>query len=256
MEPIIRIQDLNAWYGSTHSLKGISAEIPTHEVTAIVGPSGCGKTTMLRCLNRLLEETAGTRVSGEVLLNGIDIYGRGVDVTEVRTRVGMLAPKPFPLPMSIYDNVAYGRRIHGLQVLDKGNGRNLDRIVERFLRAAGLWEEVKDRLHTPASGLSTGQQQRLCLARALAVEPEVLLCDEPTSALDPISAQRIEEQLRSIKEETTIVIVTHLLRQARRLADHVVFLWLGELVETGPAAEVFGTPRDPRTRAYLSGNIG
>jgi phosphate transport system ATP-binding protein len=168
----------------------------------------------------------------------------------------MLAPKPFPLPMSIYDNVAYGRRIHGLQVLDKGNGRNLDRIVARYLRAAGLWDEVHDRLHTPASGLSTGQQQRLCLARALAVEPEVLLCDEPTSALDPISAQRIEEQLSSIKEETTIVIVTHLLRQARRLADHVIFLWLGELVETGPAEQVFGAPRDPRTQAYLAGSIG
>ncbi len=256
MESIIHIRDLNAWYGNAHSLKGISAQIPSHRVTAIVGPSGCGKTTMLRCLNRLLEETAGTRVSGQVLLNGTDIYGRGVDVTEVRTRVGMLAPKPFPLPMSIYDNVAYGRRIHGLQVLDKGNGRNLDRIVERYLRAAGLWDEVKDRLHTPASGLSTGQQQRLCLARALAVEPEVLLCDEPTSALDPISAQRIEEQLRSIKDETTIVIVTHLLRQARRLADHIIFLWLGELVETGPAEQVFGAPQDPRTRAYLSGNIG
>jgi len=256
MESIIRVRDLNAWYSSTHSLKGISAEIPARQVTAIVGPSGCGKTTMLRCLNRLLEETEGTRVSGQVLLNGTDIYDRGVDVTEVRTRIGMLAPKPFPLPMSIYDNVAYGRRIHGLQVLDKGNGRNLDRIVERYLRAAGLWEEVKDRLQTPASGLSTGQQQRLCLARALAVEPEVLLCDEPTSALDPISAQRIEEQLCSIKAETTIVIVTHLLRQARRLADHIIFLWMGELVETGPAEQVFGTPQDPRTRAYLSGSIG
>jgi phosphate transport system ATP-binding protein len=262
MEPVIRIQDLNVWYGNTHALKGISAEIPAHQVTAIVGPSGCGKTTLLRCLNRLLEETEGTRVSGRVILNGpghrepSDIYGRGVDVTEVRTRVGMLAPKPFPLPMSIYDNVAYGRRIHGLQVLDKGNGRNLDRIVERYLRAAGLWDEVHDRLHTPASGLSTGQQQRLCLARALAVEPQVLLCDEPTSALDPISAQRIEEQLSSIKEETTIVIVTHLLRQARRLADHVLFLWLGELVETGPAEQIFGAPQDPRTRAYLAGSIG
>lgn len=256
MEPIIRIQDLNVWYGAAQALKGISAEIPAHQVTAIVGPSGCGKTTMLRCLNRLLEEAEGTKVSGQVMLNGTDIYSRGVDVTEVRTRVGMLAPKPFPLPMSIYDNVAYGRRIHGLQVLDKGNGRNLDRIVERYLRAAGLWDEVRDRLHTPASGLSTGQQQRLCLARALAVEPEVLLCDEPTSALDPISAQRIEEQLSSIKEETTIVIVTHLLRQARRLADHVIFLWLGELVETGPAEQVFGAPRDPRTQAYLSGSIG
>jgi phosphate transport system ATP-binding protein len=191
------------------------------------------------------------------LLDGVDIYGRSVDVTEVRTRVGMLAPKPFPLPMSIYDNVAYGRRIHGLQRgLDKGNGRNLDKIVERYLRAAGLWEEVKDRLHAPATGLSTGQQQRLCLARALAIEPEVLLCDEATSALDPISAQRIEEQLRSIKAETTIVIVTHALRQARRLADHVIFLWMGELVETGPALEFFTTPRDERTKAYVSGDIG
>lgn len=256
MEPVIRIQDLNVWYREEQALKGITAEIPAHQITAIIGPSGCGKTTLLRSLNRLLDETDGTKVTGRILLNGIDVYGRGVDVTEVRTRVGMLAPKPFPLPMSIYDNVAYGRRIHGLQVLDKGNGRNLDRIVEHFLRAAGLWEEVKDRLHAPASGLSTGQQQRLCLARALAVEPQVLLCDEPTSALDPISAQRIEEQLQSIKEETTIVIVTHLLRQARRLADHVMFLWLGDLIETGPAVQVFGHPHDERTRAYLAGNIG
>jgi phosphate transport system ATP-binding protein len=240
MEPVIRIQDLNVWYRDQQALKNITADIPAHQTTAIIGPSGCGKTTLLRSLNRLLEETDGTRVTGRVFLNGTDVYSRGVDVTEVRTRVGMLAPKPFPLPMSIYDNVAYGRRIHGLQVLDKGNGRNLDRMVEHFLRAAGLWEEVKDRLRAPASGLSTGQQQRLCLARALAVEPQVLLCDEPTSALDPISAQRIEEQLQSIKEETTIVIVTHLLRQARRLADHVIFLWLGDLVETGPAGQVFG----------------
>jgi phosphate transport system ATP-binding protein len=253
----IQIQDLHAWYGDEHALKGITAEIPTRQITAIIGPSGCGKTTLLRSLNRLLEETNGTRVSGQVLLNGVDIYSRGVDVTEVRTRVGMLAPKPFPLPMSIYDNVAYGRRIHGLQRgLDKGNGRNLDRIVERYLRAAGLWDEVQDRLHAPATGLSTGQQQRLCLARALAVEPEVLLCDEATSALDPISAQGIEEQLRTIKEETTIVIVTHALRQARRLADQIVFLWLGELVEAGPAEQFFHQPRDARSQAYLAGDIG
>ena len=256
LEPLIRIRDLNVWYGAQHALKEVSADIPARKITAIIGPSGCGKTTLLRSLNRLLEESDGTRVTGQVWLNGVDIYNRGVDVTKVRTRVGMLAPKPFPLPMSIYENVAYGRRIHGLQVLDKGNGRNLDRIVERYLRAAGLWEEVKDRLQAPASGLSTGQQQRLCLARALAVEPEALLCDEPTSALDPISAQRIEEQLRSIKEETTIVLVTHLLRQARRLADYVIFFWMGELVEAGPAQQVFGAPGDSRTRAYLSGDIG
>lgn len=256
-KPKIRIRNLNAWYSAEHALKDVTVDIPAREITAIIGPSGCGKTTLLRSLNRLLEEAEGTRVMGQVWLDGVDIYGRGVDVTEVRTTVGMLAPKPFPLPMSIYDNVAYGRRIHGLQkVLDKGNGRNLDRIVERYLRAAGLWEEVKDRLHAPASRLSTGQQQRLCLARALAVEPEVLLCDEPTSALDPISAQRIEEQLRILKEERTIVVVTHLLRQARRLADHVIFLWLGELAEHGPAAQVFGAPRDDRTLAYLAGDIG
>ncbi len=257
VEPQIQIQDLHAWYGTEHALKGVTAEVPSRLITAIIGPSGCGKTTLLRCLNRLLEETDGTRVTGKILLDGVDIYGRGVDVTEVRTRVGMLAPKPFPLPMSIYDNVAYGRRIHGLQRgLDKGNGRNLDRIVEKYLRSAGLWDEVKDRLHAPATGLSTGQQQRLCLARALAVEPEVLLCDEATSALDQISAQRIEEQLRTICQETTIVIVTHALRQAQRLADHVIFLWLGELVETGPADRFFNAPNDERSRAYLSGDIG
>jgi phosphate transport system ATP-binding protein len=257
VEPHIQILGLNVWYGADHALKSITADIPARDITAIIGPSGCGKTTLLRSMNRLLDETDGTRVTGEIRLNGTDIYGRGVDVTDVRTRVGMLAPKPFPLPMSIYDNVAYGRRIHGLQpVLDKGNGRNLDRIVERYLREAGLWEEVKDRLWSPASRLSTGQQQRLCLARALAVEPEVLLCDEPTSALDPISAQRIEEQLRVLKEDRTIVVVTHLLQQARRLADYVLFLWMGELVEAGPVGQVFGAPSDARTCAYLAGDIG
>lgn len=253
----IQIQDLNVWYNQEQALKNISANIPAREITAVIGPSGCGKTTLLRCLNRLLEEGEGIQIAGQVWLDGVDIYNHGVDVTEVRTRVGMLAPKPYPLPMSIYENVAYGRRIHGLnKVLNKGNGRNLDQNIERFLRAAGLWEEVKDRLWSPASRLSTGQQQRLCLARALAVEPEVLLCDEPTSALDPISAQGIEEQLKSLKEKTTIVLVTHLLRQARRLADHVIFLWMGELVETGPACLVLNDPKDDRTRAYLAGDIG
>ena len=263
LEPHIRIQDLNVWYGSHHALKSIDVTIPVRGITAIIGPSGCGKTTLLKSINRLLEETAGVKVTGRILLDEADIYGPDADVIEVRTRIGLLAPKPFPLPMSIYDNVAYGPRIHGLRTVlarqstaHKGNGRSLDQLVEQHLQAAGLWEEVKDRLRAPASGLSTGQQQRLCLARALAVEPEVLLCDEPTSALDPISAQRIEEQLRLLKEETTIVVVTHLLRQARRLADHVIFLWLGELVEWGPAAQVFNSPRDERTRAYLDGDIG
>jgi phosphate transport system ATP-binding protein len=257
LTPHIQIQDLNVWYNNEQALKNISASIPAREITAVIGPSGCGKTTLLRCINRLLEEGEGIQIAGQVWLDGVNIYDHGVDVTEVRTRVGMLAPKPFPLPLSIYENVAYGRRIHGLnKVLNKGNGRNLDQYIERFLQAAGLWEEVKDRLWSPASQLSTGQQQRLCLARALAVEPEVLLCDEPTSALDPISAQRIEEQLKSLKEKTTIILVTHLLRQARRLADHVIFLWMGELVETGPACQVLNDPKDDRTRAYLAGDIG
>jgi phosphate transport system ATP-binding protein len=251
LEPHMRIQDLNVWYSSHQALKNIAADIPARGITAIIGPSGCGKSTLLKSLNRLLEETLGVRVTGQVLLDGADIYRPGVDVTEVRTRVGLLAPKPFPLPMSIYDNVAYGPRIH-----NRRNGRRLDQVVERHLQEAGLWEEVKDRLRAPASRLSTGQQQRLCLARALAVEPEVLLCDEPTSALDPISAQRIEAQLQGLKEKMTIVVVTHLLRQARRLADHVIFLWMGELVESGPAPQVFGAPKDERTRAYLAGDIG
>jgi phosphate transport system ATP-binding protein len=251
LEPQIRIQDLSVWYQLDRALRHITADIPARGITAIIGPSGCGKTTFLRSLNRLIEENEEVKVTGQVLLNGADIYGPGMDVTEVRTRIGLLAPKPFPLPMSIYDNVAYGPRIHS-----RRNGKQLDQIVERHLRAAGLWDEVQDRLRAPASRLSTGQQQRLCLARALAVEPEVLLCDEPTSALDPISAQCVESQLQSLKEETTIVVVTHILRQARRLADHVIFLWMGELVEWGPAAQVFNAPADERTQAYLMGDIG
>jgi phosphate transport system ATP-binding protein len=244
LENKIRIQDLNVWYGKQHALLDINAVIPPLGITAIIGPSGCGKTTLLRSLNRLLEEGNGTQVSGQVFLDGTNIYDRTVNVTEIRTRVGLLAPKPFPLPMSIYENVAYGRRIHRLgQELNKGNGRSMDKIVEHYLRAAGLWSEVHDRLEAPAARLSTGQQQRLCLARALAVEPEVLLCDEPTSALDPFSAQQIEEQLKELKKETTIVVVTHLLRQAHRLADHVVFLWMGNLVESGPAEQVFKHPK-------------
>jgi len=257
MESKIRIRSLNTWYGKEHTLKDINADIPNRGITAIIGPSGCGKTTLLRCINRLIEESNDIRVTGQVFLDGTDIYSRGVDVTEIRTQIGLLAPKPFPLPMSIYENVAYGRRIHGLnKVLDKGNGRNLDKIVERYLQAAGLWEEVQDRLDAPASRLSTGQQQRLCLARALAVEPDVLLCDEPTSALDPISAQKIEEQLKILKHETTIVVVTHLLRQAHRLADHIIFLWMGSLVESGPAEQVFNEPQNERTKAFLTGAIG
>jgi phosphate transport system ATP-binding protein len=264
----IRTQDLNAWYHDERALKNITVGIPPRGITAIIGPSGCGKSTLLKSLNRLLEETEGVRVTGQVLIDGVNIYQPGVDVTEVRTRIGMLAPKPFPLPMSIYDNVAYGPRIHRERLLRKeGEGKkaSLSRgarqarirdAVQEHLEAAGLWDEVKDRLRSPASRLSTGQQQRLCLARALAVEPEALLCDEPTSALDPISAQRIEEKLQTLKADMTIVVVTHILRQARRLADHVIFMWLGELVEAGPAAQVFNSPREERTRNYLAGITG
>lgn len=247
----IEVQGLTVRFGGQTALRNITLTFPAHGITAIVGPSGCGKTTLLRSINRLLETTDEARIEGRILLDGMDIYAPGVDVTEVRTRIGMLASKPFPLPMSIYDNVLYGPRIHHLC------GRaEADIVVERYLRVADLWQEVHNRLQVPAANLSTGQQQRLCLARALAVEPEVLLCDEPTAALDPISAQRIEELLRGLKGKMTIVLVTHSLRQARRLADHVVFLWLGELVEAGPAGQVFSAPRSERTAAYLSGDIG
>jgi phosphate transport system ATP-binding protein len=249
--PHIRVEGLNVWYGRQQALKDITLTIPANGITAIVGPSGCGKTTLLRCLNRLLETTGDALMTGQVFLNGTDICGPDVDVTEVRTRIGMLASKPYPLPMSIYDNVAYGPRIH-----ERCGRREMSDMVEHYLRAADLWDEVRDRLQSPASQLSTGQQQRLCLARALAVQPEVLLCDEPTAALDPISARRIESLLLGLKNQMTLVVVTHILRQARRMADYVAFLWLGELVEAGAAVQVFKAPRDDRTRAYLSGDIG
>jgi phosphate transport system ATP-binding protein len=248
--PHLSIRRLNVWYGEQQALKDITADIPRRRITAIVGPSGCGKTTLLKSLNRLVELGEGVRITGQVLLENTDIYAPDVDVTEIRTRIGLLAQKPFPLPMSIYDNVAYGPRVHGL-----GNGR-LDGIVQSGLQAVGLWDEVQDRLKAPATGLSVGQQQRLCLARALAVKPEVLLCDESTSALDPISARAIEELLRSLKRDYTVVMVTHDLDQARRLADYVIFLWLGEVVEQGIAVQVFEQPAQELTRAYLEREIG
>jgi phosphate transport system ATP-binding protein len=247
----MQVRQLNVWYGSHQALKNIIADIPSSGITAIIGPSGCGKSTLLKSLNRLLEETEQAKITGEVLLDGIDIYRPGIDVMEIRTQVGYLAPKPFPLPMSIYDNVAYGPRIHR-----RMGKRELDEWVEHHLAQAGLWEEVRDRLKAPATRLSSGQQQRLCLARALAIEPEIILCDEPTSALDPISAQRIEKQLLKLKGQMTMVIVTHLLRQARRLADYVLFLWMGELAEGGHAQHFFNQPQDERTKAYLAGDIG
>ncbi len=249
MTPLISIRNLAVRYGSYDALKDINVDIPKNQITVILGPSGCGKTTLLKSLNRFLDLTGGARVSGQVLMDGVNIYDPGVDVIEIRKKAGLLLQRPYPLPMSIYDNVAYGPRIHQL------NGRSLDETVRHYLELAGLWDEVKDRLHTSASRLSAGQQQRLCLARGLAVEPEVVLMDEPTSALDPISAQHIEKRMLDLKQQYTIVLVTHILRQARRLADHVLFMYMGELVECGPAREVFEHPRETRTRAYIAGEF-
>ena len=251
MNPHIQISELNAYYGDNQALKEIDLEIPRQQITVVMGPSGCGKTTLLKSLNRFLELNETARIKGRVCIDGEDIYTPGVDVTGVRKKVGLLAQRPSPLPMSIYDNVAYGLRIHSMCP----KGCDLDARVRRYLEVSGLWDEVKDRLEDPASALSIGQQQRLCLARGLAVEPEILLGDEPTSALDPISAQHIEARLLELKQEYTIVLVAHILRQARRLADYVVFMYLGEVVECGLAQGVFANPRQPRTRAYLEGQI-
>ena len=247
----IQIRNLCAHYGESQALNNINLDIPKRQITVIMGPSGCGKTTLLKTLNRFLELTDGTRVSGRVLVDGEDIYASDLDVTEIRKTIGLLAQHPYPLPMSIYDNIAYGLRIH--QMCKKGC--DLDDRVQHYLEIAGLWDEVKDRLYKPATGLSIGQQQRLCLARGLAIEPEILLGDEPTSALDPISAQYIEKRLLELKKEYTIVLVTHILRQARRLADHVVFMYLGEVIEHGPARQIFENPQQERTRAYLEGQF-
>jgi len=250
IDPVIRIQGLSVAYGSQRVVRDVSVDIPACQITAIIGPSGCGKTTLLRSISRLVELAEGTRVWGQVLFEGQDVYAPNVDVTEIRKQIGLLAQRPFPLPMSIYDNVAYGPRLYGTRKREV-----LNAIVEKQLQAAGLWDEVKGRLQTPASTLSVGQQQRLCLARGLAVEPEVLLCDEVTSALDPISAQRIEARLLELKTDYSIVLVTHVLRQARHLADYVIFMYMGELIEHGPANQVFNDPRQEKTRAYLEGEF-
>jgi phosphate transport system ATP-binding protein len=246
----LSIRNLNVWYGATQALKQISHDFTPGAITAIIGPSGCGKSTLLKSLNRLLELDESVRVQGEVRLDGVNIYDSSVDVTEVRTRVGLLAQKPFPLPLSIYDNVAYGPRIHG------HSRRTLDDTVRRQLEAVGLWDEVHERLQAPATGLSGGQQQRLCLARALAIEPELLLCDESTASLDPISARGVEDLLRRLRGNYTVVMVTHNIDQARRLADDVLFMWLGEMVEYGPVERFFGAPSHPLTQSYLAGEIG
>lgn len=246
----IHVQELSVAYQGHDGLREMSVAIPDSQITAVIGPSGCGKTTFLRCLNRLIDLTPGARVSGQVLIDGEDIYARGAQLSVLRRKMGLLSQKPQVLPMSIYDNVAYGPRLHGTR-----RKRELEAIVREHLQLSSLWEEVKDRLHQPAATLSVGQQQRLCLARGLAVEPEVLLCDEPTASLDPVSAQHIERRFLELKPDYTIILVTHILRQARRLADYVLFMYMGELVEHGPAEQVLNAPRDPRTKDYLAGTI-
>lgn len=246
----LSLKNLNVYYGKNHVLKNVNLEIPEKKITVIIGPSGCGKTTLLKCLNRLLDEGEEARVEGQIIVDGQDIYAPEIDVTLIRKKMGLLSQKPQVLPMSIYDNVAFGPRLFGLK-----HRPQLDQLVEKYLKLAGLWDEVKDRLHEPASRLSIGQQQRLCLARGLAVEPEIILGDEPTSALDPQSSRNVEQQLLRLKQDYTIVLVTHILRQAKRLADYVAFLYLGELVEFGPASEIFSNPKDPRTMAYITGEI-
>jgi len=249
-ETHIEIENVNAYYNGSHALKNISVKIPKKQITAIIGPSGCGKSTLLKCMNRLIDLTDGVTYSGKILIDNEDIFDRKTDIVNIRKKMGLLAQKPIPLPMSIYENIAYGPKIHGLK-----KKPDLDAIVEKYLKLVGLWIEVKDRLNSPASQLSLGQQQRLCLARGLAVEPEIILCDEPTSALDPVSSQHIEQQLLKLKNDYTIVIVTHNIHQAMRLADYVIHLYLGELVEHGPANDVFENPKEERTRAYINGTF-
>jgi len=246
----LSVNNLNVYYGKEHALKNISIDIPDKKITVIIGPSGCGKTTLLKSFNRLLDHVDNVKTSGKVLVDGENILDTRIEVTHIRKKMGLLSQKPYPLPMSIYDNVAYGPRIHGIK-----NRKKLDEIVEKYLRISSIWHEVKDRLNTPASKLSIGQQQRLCLARGLAVEPEIILGDEPTSALDPKSSQNIEHRFLELKNQYTIVIVTHILRQAKRLADYLVFLYLGELVEHGFANEIFENPRKEKTREYIKGII-
>jgi len=250
-QPHLQVIGLNVWYSGNQVLKDISISLPDRNVTAIIGPSGCGKTTLLKSFNRLIDLQEGVRVSGKVLLDGENIYGPDADPTHIRRKMGLLGQRPQVLPLSIYDNVAYGPRIHGIV----RSRKQLDDLVCHNLQEASLWEEVKDRLHAPAARLSIGQQQRLCLARGLAVGPEIILADEPTSALDPISSRNIEEKFTALKTNYTIVVVTHILRQARRIADYLVFLYLGELIEHGPAREIFGNPKQQLTRDYIRGTI-
>ncbi len=248
---IISVKDLCLWYGNTQALKNVSIDIPEHGITALIGPSGCGKSTFLKTLNRMNDLVNGVKITGEVKYRGENIFAAGTDVNELRKNIGMVFQKPNPFPMSIYDNIAYGPRTHGIHSKAK-----LDDIVERSLKNAAIWDEVKDRLKKSALGLSGGQQQRLCIARALAVEPDVLLMDEPTSALDPISTSKIEELATSLKECYTIVIVTHNMQQAVRISDNTAFFLLGELIEYGEAEKMFAYPKDKRTEDYITGRFG
>ncbi len=246
----IEIKDLNVFYGNTQILKNINLIIPDKSITVIIGPSGCGKSTLLKCFNRLIDLEEDVRVTGTVKVDGEDIYNKNADITEIRRKMGLLMQKPFPLPLSIYGNVAYGPRIHGVR-----NRRVLNDIVVKNLKIVGLWDEVKNRIHSPATRLSLGQQQRLCMARGLAVEPEIILGDEPMASLDPVNTCFIENQLLLFKEDYSIIIVTHSLAQARKLADYVGFIYMGELIEFGTAEEVFKRPQQELTREYLSGGI-
>ncbi len=251
MSEAITVKDLCLWYGNAQALKNVNISISEKSITALIGPSGCGKSTFLKTLDRMNDLIPGVKITGRVEYGGQDIFAPSVDVSELRRRIGMVFQKPNPFPMSIYDNVAYGPRTHGITARAE-----LDDIVERSLRDAAIWDEVKDRLKKSALGLSGGQQQRLCIARALAVEPEVLLMDEPTSALDPISTSKIEELALQLKEKYTIIIVTHNMQQAARISDYTAFFLLGELIEFGKTEELFAQPKDKRTEDYITGRFG
>ncbi|MGS0682532.1 phosphate ABC transporter ATP-binding protein PstB [Shewanella sp. 125m-7] len=246
----LEVNNLNLFYGDNHALKDISLAIPARQVTALIGPSGCGKSTLLRTLNRMNDLVAGVKINGDVMFEGSNIY-QDVDVKHLRMRVGMVFQKPNPFPMSIYENVAFGLKAQGIK--DK---KILDDTVEKSLRSAALWDEVKDRLNTPAFGLSGGQQQRLCIARTIAMKPEVILMDEPTSALDPIATHKIEMLMDELRKQFTIVIVTHSMNQAKRISDKTAFFWMGELVEHGETSQIFNQPIDSRTQGYVSGEFG
>ena len=251
MSNIITVKDMNLWYGDHKALNNINIEIPEKSITAFIGPSGCGKSTFLKTLNRMNDLIPNVKITGDIRYNCADIFGKDVDVNSLRKEIGMVFQKPNPFPMSIYDNVAYGPRTHGIT-----NKAQLDEIVERALRDAAIWDEVKDRLKKNALGMSGGQQQRLCIARALAVQPKILLMDEPTSALDPISTSRIEELVMELKEKYTIVMVTHNMQQAVRVSDYTAFFLLGELVEFGKTDDIFSQPKDKRTEDYITGRFG